>query len=147
MTAGYPKMANTIKEVSKEIGLEVVVIEGILQEAAREVKANIDSGGFEVVVSRAGTAKEISKLVDLPIVYSDSDHFDLVKGFIKAKELGEKICFITYPEEGFMFNFEEIKDIIGFDVTILPYKTQEDLMNQMKHAKESGFEVVVGGGI
>ncbi|WP_052400672.1 sigma 54-interacting transcriptional regulator [Oceanobacillus jeddahense] len=147
MTVGYPEMANTIRRISRELGFDVVIVEGILQEAAKEVKRNVDTGDYEVVVSRSGTAKEISKIVDLPIVYSDSDHFDLVKGFKKAKELGEKICFITYPEEGFMFNFKEIIDIIGFEVMILPYKTQEELISQIKFAKESGIEVVVGGGI
>src|SRR5699024_670319 len=58
-----------------------------------------------------------------------------------------KICFITYPEEGFLFNFNEIIDIIDFEVTILPYKTQEELIRQIKFAKESGIDVVVGGGV
>lgn len=147
MTAGYPEMAKAINDISKELQIELLVVEGILQEAAREVKLAVDTGEYEVVISRAGTAKEINKLIDLPLVYSDSDHFDLLKGFIKAKEMGNKICFITYPETGFMFSFKEIKKIIGFDVTILEYKTQEELINQIKYAKEIGIEVVVGGGI
>ena len=147
MTAGYPEMASLIRQISKELDFDVAVVEGTLQEATQEVVGLIGKGGYEVVVSRAGTAKEISKVVDLPLVYSDTDRFDFVKAFIKAKELGEKICFITFPEDGFLVNFNEVIDIIGFDVTILHYKTAEELTEQIKIAEKMGMEVVVGGGI
>ncbi|MEK3934853.1 sigma 54-interacting transcriptional regulator [Sporosarcina sp. FSL W7-1349] len=146
MTAGYPEMASMIKQVSNQLDFTVKVVEGVLREAALEVKGIIDNGGYEVVVSRAGTANEISKLVDLPLVYSDTDYFDFVKAFIEAKKYGDKICFIAYPEEGFLVNFDEIINFIGFDVTILPYKTSEELILQVKKAKQMGMDVVVGGG-
>src|SRR6478672_8013322 len=95
MTSGYPEMAQMIRRIAAELGLQVTVVEGILSEAAQEVKNLIDKGGYEVVISRAGTAKTISEIVDLPIVYSDSDHFDLLQAFKRAKQLGDKICFIT----------------------------------------------------
>ncbi|MFS0574034.1 sigma 54-interacting transcriptional regulator [Sporosarcina sp. 179-K 3D1 HS] len=146
MTAGYPEMAAMIKQVSDQLDFSVRVVEGVLREAAQEVKALTEEGGFEVIVSRAGTANEISKLVELPLVYSDTDYFDFVKAFIEAKKYGEKICFIAYPEEGFLVNYDEIIKFIGFDVTILPYKTSEEMVLQVKKAKELGMDVVVGGG-
>ncbi len=147
MTAGYPEMVQMIRRIAAELELKVTVVEGILFEAAQEVKNIIDKGGYEVIVSRAGTAKAISNIVDLPIVYSDSDHFDLLQAFKKARKLGEKICFITYPESGFLFNFNQIIDLLGFPVTILKYKTWGELLNQVKTAKKMGIDVVVGGGI
>jgi PAS domain S-box-containing protein len=147
MTSGYPEMTEIIRRVADELKFDVTVVEGILDEAAQEVKRLVEKGGYEVVISRAGTAKAISQIVDLPIVYSDSDHFDLIQAFIRAKKYGDKICFVTYPETGFPFNFEQIFEAIGFEVTILPYKNQEELMNQIKNAKKMGMEVVVGGGI
>lgn len=147
MTAGYPEMAKMIRRIAAELGLNVTVVEGILSEAAQEVKHLIDQGGFEVVISRAGTAKAIGEIINLPIVHSDSDHFDLLQAFKKARELGEKICFITFPEGGFLFNFGQIIELLGFNVTILKYKNWEELVNQIKVAKEIGIDVVVGGGI
>lgn len=147
MTSGYPEMTQMIKKIAKELNFSVAIVEGILQEAATEVKKLVLEGGYEVVISRAGSAQEISELVDLPIVYSDSDHFDLLKAFLRAKKLGNRICFITYPEDGFFFNFEYLVEIVGFEVEILPYKTMGDLIKQVEMAKELGMEVVVGGGI
>lgn len=147
MTSGNPELTNKIRKIAKELDFSVTVVEGVLNEAAHEVKRLVSTGEFEVVISRAGTAKEIAKLVQLPIVHSPSSHFDILDSFKRAKELGEKICFITYPEEGFAFNFNQVIDSVGFDVDILPYNNWEDLIKQIKKAKEMRMEVVVGGGI
>jgi transcriptional regulator with PAS, ATPase and Fis domain len=147
MTSGYPEMTQMIREIAAELGFSVTVVEGILHEAALEVMNLVSKGSYEVVISRAGTAQAISRMVDIPIVYSDSSDFDLLQAFIRAKELGDKICFVTYLEKGFPFNFDKIQEIIGFKVMILPYETWDDLVKQIKKAKEMGMEVVVGGGI
>src|SRR5690625_3536084 len=147
VTAGYPELAQKIQRVTNDLHLNVYVVEGILHEAAHEVKNAVDTGEYEVIVSRAGTAKVISELVDLPIVHSDSDHFDILTGIKKAKKFGDKIGLITYPEEGFTFNFAEIKSMLDFDIEIFPYKTSEELIEQMKLAKEKEMDVIVGGGI
>ncbi|MEH6946139.1 sigma 54-interacting transcriptional regulator [Bacillus sp. JJ634] len=147
MTSGNPELTAKIERIAKELNFSVTVVEGILNEAAQEVKGLVSQGGFEVVISRAGTAKEIAKLVQLPIVHSASSNYDILDSFKRAKDFGDKICFITYPEEGFAFNFDQVNEIVGFDVTILPYHTWDELVKQIKRAKEMGMEVVVGGGI
>ncbi|MDQ0185338.1 sigma 54-interacting transcriptional regulator [Cytobacillus kochii] len=147
MTAGYPELVHMIRKVSKELQIDVTIIEGILDEAAEKVKRHIENSSYEVVISRAGSAQAIRRVVDLPVVNHDSDQFDILQGFIRAKKLGERVCFITYPEEGFFFNFKDMIDVIGHDITILPYKTTAELKNQIKKAKDMGIDVVLGGGI
>ena len=147
MTAGYPEMAEVINEIATELKLNITIVEGILEEAALEVKKLVSHGGYEVVISRAGTAACLQDIVDLPIVYSDSDHFDLLLSFLEAKKMGNKVCFITYPEEGFLFDFNKINEVMGFDVMLYPYKTNEELVKQVKRAKEDGVDVIVGGGV
>lgn len=147
VTSGYPEMTAYIKSIVNELKYDVTFVEGTLEEAAREVAALVAKDTFEVIISRAGTAHMIRKLVDLPIIYSDSTHYDFIKAFRQAKEISDDICFITYPEEGFMFDFEEIFEVLGFRIDILTYKTKEELVSQVKKAKDMGIKVVVGGGI
>ncbi|WP_019153109.1 sigma-54-dependent Fis family transcriptional regulator [Robertmurraya massiliosenegalensis] len=147
MTAGYPELVEMIQKVSTDLQIEVTVIEGILTEAAQKVKEMVDYGNYEVVISRAGTARAVKSMVDLPVVNHDSDQFDILQGFIRARQLGERVCFITYPEEGFLFDFDEMMKVIGFEVTILPYNSAQELEEQIKVAKEMGIDVVLGGGI
>nr|WP_306792989.1 sigma 54-interacting transcriptional regulator [Neobacillus paridis] len=147
MTSGYPEMTKMIEKVASELNFKVTVVEGILDEAVREVITLIAKGGYEVVVSRAGTANALKKVIDLPVIYSDSTNSDIMQALIRAKNLGDKVCFITYPEEGFLFDFDTMFEIIGFKVEILTYKTQEELVKQVKEAKRLGMDVVVGGGV
>ena len=147
MTAGYPEMAILIRELADELRLDITVVEGILDEAAQEVKRLVQTDTYEVVISRAGTAAKVREVIDLPIVYSDSEHLDLLQGFIEAKKLGDRICFITFPEEGFLFNFEEVTKILGFEVSFYPYQSDRQLIEQIKQAKEDGMDVIVGGGV
>ncbi|MEW9673037.1 sigma 54-interacting transcriptional regulator [Ammoniphilus sp. 3BR4] len=147
MTSGYPELTCMIQKIASELGFSVRIVEGILFEAAQEVLELISEGDYEVIISRAGTAKILSDMTDLPVVYSDSSDFDILHAFIRAKKLGDSICFLTYQEEGFPFNFDKIEDIIGFGVKILPYRTWDELVKQIKSAKELGMDVVVGGGI
>lgn len=146
MTSGYPEMTKMIREVASELKFDVTIVEGVLDEAANQVKRLVESDKYEVVISRAGTAKAIKEKIDLPVVHSDSGHFDIMQAFIRAKKFGDKICFVTYPEMGFLFNFDEIFEAVGFEVTILPYENQDELVKQIKVAKSMGMEVVVGGG-
>lgn len=147
VTSGYPEMTAHIESIVNELKYDVTFVEGTLEEAAREVANLVAKDTYEVVITRAGTAHMIRQLVDLPIVYSDSTHYDFIQAFRQAKAINDDICFITYPEEGFTFNFEEIFDVLGFRVEILTYKTKEELVLQVKKAKDMGIKVVVGGGI
>ncbi|MEW9673021.1 sigma 54-interacting transcriptional regulator [Ammoniphilus sp. 3BR4] len=147
MTSGYPEMTRMIQKIADELGFAVTVVEGILLEAAQEVKNLVSKGGYEVVISRAGTAKTISELIDIPVVYSDTSDFDLLQAFIRAKEFGDKIGYLAYFEKGFPFNLDKIQETLGFDVTIFPYEKWDDLIEQVKKAKTLGMDVLVGGGI
>lgn len=147
MTSGYPEMTKMIEKIASELGFSVRVVEGTLQEAAQEVKNIALKGGYEVVISRAGTAKAISEIVDLPVVYSDTSDFDLLQAFIRAREFGEKIGYLAFLEKGFPFNLDKIQETLGFEVAIFPYEKWEDVIEQVKKAKSLGMDVVVGGGI
>lgn len=147
MTAAYPEMALAIREIATELQFDVTIVEGILEEASQEVEKLVAKGGYEVIISRAGTAAVIQKNVNLPIVHSDSGHFDLLLSFIEARKMGEKIGFITYPEEGFLFDFEKINELIDFEVTLYRYYSYEELVKQVKQAKKDGIDVIVGGGV
>ncbi|MEX2104166.1 MAG: PrpR N-terminal domain-containing protein, partial [Bacilli bacterium] len=88
----------------------------------------------------------IAETVDLPIVYCDNSDFDIMQAFMRAKRIGNRIGFLTYPEEEFPYKMKTMIDTIGFDVVQLPYRLWDDLNKQIKAAADMGIEVVVGGG-
>lgn len=147
MTSGFPELTAMINSIAEELKIDITIVEGILNEAAQEVKNLVSNDSYEVVISRAGTAKAISEVINLPIVYSDSSEYDLLLAFRHAKKIGDKICFITYPEEGFPFKMDYIMDTLGFEIELLFYENWDELYQQIKCAEKMGMDVVVGGGI
>lgn len=146
MTSSYPEMTRLIEQIASELNFPVTIVEDTMEGAARKVAEISQKKAFEVVVSRAGTAQMIANKINLPIVHCDSSDFDLMEAFLRAKKIGDKICFLTYPEKDFPYNIENIKRIIGFDVTLLPYRNWKELLHQIEVAEGMGMEVVVGGG-
>lgn len=148
VTVGYPEMAQKFRDIAKELNIEITIVEGVLEEAANEVTALIEKDNqYEAVISRAGTAKILKERITLPVIHHDSDHFDLVESFLRAKELGDQICFITYSEQGYLFDFKKIQNALPFPIKILPYQNSKELFAQIKKAKSLHMDVVVGGGI
>jgi transcriptional regulator with PAS, ATPase and Fis domain len=146
MTSPYPEMTQLINSVSSELGLPVTIVEDTLMEAAYQVSDLVSKGEYEVIISRAGTAQIISETVNLPVVHCDNGDFDLMQAFIRAKKLGNKIGFLTYPDKTFPYKIEEMQDIIGFEVIQLPNRNWNELTQQVKAAAEMGLDVIVGGG-
>jgi PAS domain S-box-containing protein len=147
MTSPYPQMTNIIRKVSEELRCELTIIEDTMSGAAEKISAElISKSGYEVIISRAGTAAQIAQVVDLPIIHCDNSDFDLMQAFLNARKLGKHIGFLTYPEEAFPYKMETVSQVIGFHVTQLPYTNTEDLKKQIKKAEELGIDVIVGGG-
>ncbi|UOF91153.1 sigma 54-interacting transcriptional regulator [Fodinisporobacter ferrooxydans] len=147
MTSPYPEMTASIRKLAEELEYPITIIEDTMMSAAKKVAEFVANGGYEVVISRAGTAQAIATMVDLPIVYCDNNDFDVMQAFLRAKKLGERIGFLTYPEDAFPYRMDLMLDSVGFEVVQLPYRNWEDLMKQIQVAADLGLDVVVGGGV
>lgn len=149
MTSPYPQMTQIIKTVSEELRIPVKIVEGTMIEAALAVKSEIEKHPeIEVVISRAGTLKEIEKQqVQRPLIHADNSDFDILEAFWNARKLGNNIAFLTFRDERYSYRFELLNEILGFKVQLFPYQTWEELVEQIHHAKRMGIDVVVGGGV
>ncbi|MHB1406259.1 MAG: PrpR N-terminal domain-containing protein, partial [Desulfitobacteriaceae bacterium] len=69
VTSPYREITGLIKKVAEELEIDIIVIEEILDNAARVIKEVLkEQKGIEVIVSRGGTAEAIKEIVDLPVV-------------------------------------------------------------------------------
>lgn len=148
-TSPYPQMTQIIKDVSQELNIPVKIIEGTMIEAALAVKNAIEKNpDIEVVISRAGTLREIQKQnIQRPVIHAENSDFDILEAFWNARKLGDKIAFLTYQDERYPYRFELLNEILGFQVHLYPYQSWENLLEQIQQAKKDGIDVVVGGGI
>ncbi|PWA07802.1 hypothetical protein DCC39_16245 [Pueribacillus theae] len=148
MTSPYPEMTELISSISKEINIPVKVIEAMMDEAADKIKKEIDENPcIEVIISRAGTLHEISKSnINRPIIHCDNSDFDFLEAFWRAKDIGERIGFLTFVDQKYLYNFNKLNEILGFEVILYPYQNWQELIEQIERAYLDQVNVLVGGG-
>lgn len=144
VTSPYPQFTELVKQVSREKKLKVTIIEGILEDAARRVRDEIEKAAYEVVVSRGGTAAAIRHALDIPVVTAEFNDFDLLHALWQAKKRGEKIAYMSSAFRK-AYGFDDLAEIIGFEVKEYVYRNFKEFEQQIKKAAKDGIQVVVSG--
>lgn len=146
ITSAYLDFTCLTRQICSELGVEAVIIEAVLEEAAELVKKIVEEEQIEVIISRGGTAAAISKVVDTPVVTAEATDFDLLQAFWKAKALGSRIGFLGYAYEKMEYDFDSLVEILGLEVRQYLYRNTMELKAQVEDAYRDGIEVIVGGG-
>lgn len=148
MTSPYPQMTNKIKTISEQLGIPVKIVEATMSDAAEKVKKEIENNpSIEVIISRSGTYEEISrKNIKKPLIHADNSDFELLEAFWNAKKIGNEIAFLAYQDLRYPYKIEKLNEIMGFKIHLYPYRTWNELEEQIEKAYNNNIDVIVGGG-
>ncbi|MHB1653032.1 MAG: sigma 54-interacting transcriptional regulator [Desulfitobacteriaceae bacterium] len=148
VTSPYPEMTNLILDVAKDLNVEIIVIEEILDNAARTVWEQVrNNGEIEVIISRGGTAEAIKEAVDLPVVIIEGTDFDILRALWEAKSENTRcIGYLAYKYYQIDYDFNLIEKILGIQVKQYLYTNRQHIIEQVEKAYHDGTEVLVGGG-
>ncbi|MBO8167874.1 MAG: sigma 54-interacting transcriptional regulator [Thermoanaerobacteraceae bacterium] len=146
MTSPYPGFTIMAKSIAKELDLEVIIVEAVLEEAARKVREICEQNEIDVIVSRGGTAEAIKKVVDTPVILADSNDFDILMGLWEARKYSDKIGFLAFDYPKMSYEIQNLVDIIGVDIKQFLYRNTEDIIQQIEKAVQDDIKVMVGGG-
>lgn len=67
LVATYRELADLARELKQELNLPIDVLEGSLEEGARQA-LKAEKAGAKVIISRGGTASMIRRYVKIPVV-------------------------------------------------------------------------------
>lgn len=83
---------------------------------------------------------ELTYLVPFyPLQFTESD---LVKCIVQAKEYGNKMMLMYFPEEN--YNLEQYEKLLNIEMIRLPYSNLEEAERLMMEYYHKGFNVVIG---
>ena len=148
VTSPYREVTGLIKKVAEELEIDIIVIEEILDNAAKVIKEMLkEQKGIEVIVSRGGTAEAIKEIVDLPVVIIEGTDFDILQALWEAKISGaRRIGFVAYKYHKIDYDFNYIEKILGIEVQQYLYTQRQHIAEQVQKAYHDGVEALVGGG-
>ncbi len=148
VTSPYREVTGLIRQIAEELEIDIIVIEEILDNAAKVIKEMLkEQKGIEVIVSRGGTAEAIKEIVDLPVVIIEGTDFDILQALWEAKVSGaRRIAFVAYKYHEIDYDFRTIEKILGIEVQQYLYTQRQHIAEQVQEAYHDGVEALVGGG-
>jgi transcriptional regulator with PAS, ATPase and Fis domain len=132
------------RSLSRELGIDCVIYEAILDEAAELILDACQRYDVAAIISRGGTAMLISDKTDIPVLEAASNDFDVLSAIMEARKLSDRIAYVLHVDDA----IEEMDRITGMvDIKVQQYffTTDESMTDAIIRARNDGYKVVVSG--
>ncbi|WP_134702971.1 sigma 54-interacting transcriptional regulator [Ammoniphilus sp. YIM 78166] len=148
-TSPYNEITVMASEVSKQINLEMTILESALNEAVDLVRPFIQKDVHTILISRGATAKLLEKeFPSVKLIKAEATEFDVIRVLNEAKMTGKKkIGLLWSKEEEMRFKLDHLNEILEMSVRYYFYEDTLDFDYQVDRAKYDGIELMIGGGI
>lgn len=144
LIATYPKMSDifmdTISHYKNMRGISYYASFEKAVDLARDLERK---GEADIILSRGGTAAQIEKAVDLPVVFIPITPFDLIRELHLLDRSIKEIAFIHY--NGNASSTQEISKMYDIDIHEYSFENRQDIEEAVKDAREKGIEHIIGG--
>lgn len=143
--APYPGLSELTLSLQNELQeFEIVVEHGDLSRVLPLID-RIHTEGYDVIISRGGTAKLLQKHSYLPVVEIPVSGFDILRILTLVKEYNAKCEMIGFPNiiEGFM----SVSSLMEVDIAYTVIHQEQEVGAALADAKARGIQVVIGDSI
>lgn len=145
----YRDISLMVQSVATEIGLEIDVLEGIIGESgwlgdAQNIKARLEEGAIDVIISRGGTALNLARKYDYPVVTINSGPLDLIESCNKAKQFSSNLVITSATP---LVGLGLLENVLGVTITEIVIKDLAELENQIANLAVAGDYCIIGGGL
>ncbi|MCK6259135.1 PrpR N-terminal domain-containing protein [Fictibacillus sp. KIGAM418] len=140
--APYATMKNLIEECRKEQSeLDVHIEVGNLQEGAIVAK-HAEKQGFDVIISRGGTAKLIEEEVNIPVVDVHVSGYDMLRVLTLANDFNSKKAIVGFSN--ITMGAQAITDLLDISIEVFTIETEEETVPLIQQLKKEGYELIMG---
>ncbi|MDY0093461.1 MAG: sigma 54-interacting transcriptional regulator [Candidatus Vecturithrix sp.] len=145
--APYQELGDLFSEVAQELGKKLTICIGDLEEGARQA-ASLEGQGFDVLISRGGTAIAIKETVtDIPVVEVQISGFDVVRTLYQAKQAAARIAIAGF--EPFTYGLEGLDDILDLRLGMVTLKKEwhdqhQVIEEKLRALQQQDYACVVG---
>lgn len=140
--APYPAMAVLIDECKADAeDLDVTVKTGNLGSAVPLAK-RAEQDGFDVIISRGGTAKLIEEVTNLPVIDIHVSGYDMLRVLTLANEFPGKKAIVGFSN--ITLGAETITDILEFPIEVFTVEKAGEVGPLIKELKDQRYSVIMG---
>lgn len=143
--APYAGLVELIGSLIEELQqFEITVMQGDLSEVLPMLD-QIHRQGFDLLISRGGTARLLRRYSHLPVIDIQISGFDILRMLTLVKGYQSKIEMIGFPNiiEGFI----SVSSLMGMDISYTVIQHEDEVGEALRKAKANGAKVIVGDNI
>lgn len=137
-----------LKELLVKIGAryseqaEVDVVVGDLREGVEQARA-AEAAGYDIIISRGGTAEMMAQYVSIPVVNVEVSGYDFLRAITTAKNFpGNKAMVgFSYITE----NARSVNDLMQTDIRIFTIQSQDEVAPLLRRlTSEDEYSLIIG---
>jgi transcriptional regulator, propionate catabolism operon regulatory protein len=140
--APYAAMENLIEECRvDEVEIDLHIKIGNLQEGVALAK-RAEAQGFDVIISRGGTAKLIGEAVGIPVIDVHVSGYDMLRVFTLANDLPRKKAIVGFPS--ITLGAKSIIDLLDIPIDIFAIDDESETEPLLSRLKQEGYQLIIG---
>lgn len=143
--APFKDLAKIAEETCIQLEEHIPILTGAMDKAVNLAK-EAEKNGAEVIISRGTTAwKIIESGINIPVVQIPITGYDLLRAFLKARQLGNKIGIADTPE--ILSGIESLESMFQCEIEKSPIYSIADVEAAIHSLKDRKIDVLIGKNI
>ncbi len=140
--APYSGLVELFKQVIPEVPeFDITIKIGNLYEGVEEAK-DAEAAGYDVIISRGGTATLIQEVVSLPVIDIQVSGYDILRILTLVKGFSGKAAIVAFPN--ISLGASTICSILDLDIVTITISSDDEVDAKLRELKQTGYEVVIG---
>lgn len=141
LIAPYTGMAEAVKQLSIPEDFQLDTKVANLEEAIHLAK-EAENQGYDIIISRGGTAALIEEAVLIPVVHIDITGYDMLRVFTLIQDTQNPVAFIGF--ENICRGARTLNDILDYNIKMFTINQRDEVRLLLKELKEEKYEIVIG---
>lgn len=139
--APYEGLKELIIELGRNQDFEIHVEVGDLEKGVELASHAVDEG-FDIIISRGGTAELIQRKVSIPVIEIEVSGYDMLRVLTLVRDYPGKAAIVGFPpiSEG----AATVSQLLEMDISPYVISKEEEVKPTLKQLLEKGYEVIIG---
>nr|WP_285849391.1 sigma-54-dependent Fis family transcriptional regulator [Niallia taxi] len=139
--APYEGLRELIIEIGRNQDIEIHVEVGDLEKGVELASSAVEQG-YDIIISRGGTAELIQKKVSIPVIEIEVSGYDMLRVLTLVKDYPGKAAIVGFPpiSEG----AATVCQILEIDISPFVISKEEEVKPTLKQLLQKGYEVIIG---
>ena len=108
----------------------------------RDALSSVPSSSYDVIISRGGTARMLSRFARTPVVEITTSAYDMLCSLRNAQGYTGKIAVVGHSN--ITERAKQLAEIMQYDIVVCPIDDNADIRQEILHLKQENCNLILG---